>query len=82
MSHSILPMDLLLFYKSLQRFTAVATSLRTGEAKHFKKFLFDILAAIRASSSMLDGLYAVKMNLLLYLDGGCAMAIPYRKGHR
>ena len=46
LSHSILPMDFDTFYKSPQRFTAVATSLRTGEAEYFEKSsCSDILAA-------------------------------------
>ena len=53
LSHSILPMDFDTFYKSPQRFTAVATNLRTGEAEYFEKSsCSDILTAIRASSSM------------------------------
>lgn len=80
LSHSILPMDFDTFYKSPQHFTAVATNLRTGEAEYFEKSsCSDILAAIRASSSMPMLSKAVKMNGELYLDGGCAMAIPYQK---
>ena len=80
LSRSILPMDFDTFYKSPQRFTAVATNLRTGEAEYFEKSsCSDILAAIRASSSMPMLSKAVKMNGELYLDGGCAMAIPYQK---
>ena len=80
LSHSILPMDFDTFYKSPQHFTAVATNLRTGEADYFEKSsCSDILAAIRASSSMPMLSKAVKMNGELYLDGGCAMAIPYQK---
>lgn len=80
LSRSILPMDFDTFYKSPQHFTAVATNLRTGEAEYFEKSsCSDILAAIRASSSMPMLSKAVKMNGELYLDGGCAMAIPYQK---
>ena len=80
LSRSILPMDFDTFYKSPQHFTAVATNLRTGEAEYFEKSACsDILAAIRASSSMPMLSKAVKMNGELYLDGGCAMAIPYQK---
>ena len=73
-------MDFDTFYKSPQHFTAVATNLRTGEAEYFEKSsCSDILTAIRASSSMPMLSKAVKMNGELYLDGGCAMAIPYQK---
>ena len=86
LSHSILPMDFDTFYKSPQHFTAVATNLRTGEAEYFEKSsCSDILAAIRASSSMPMLSKAVKMNGELYLDGGfekIVLVLTRQQGYR
>ena len=79
LSHSILPMDFDTFYKSPQHFTAVATNLRTGEAEYFEKSsCSDILAAIRASSSMPMLSKAVKMNGELYL----VLVLTRQQGYR
>ena len=62
------------------RFTAVATNLGTGEAEYFEKSACsDIFSAIRASSSMPILSKAVLLDGKRYLNGGCAMAIPYRR---
>lgn len=77
---NILPMDFETFNKSPMRFTAVATNLETGEAEYFEKSTCsDIFAAVRASSSMPVLSKAVLLDGKLYLDGGCAMAIPYQR---
>ena len=76
----ILPMDFETFQSSPMRFTAVATNLGTGEAEYFEKSACsDIFSAIRASSSMPILSKAVLLDGKRYLDGGCAMAIPYRR---
>ena len=76
----ILPMDFETFQNSPMRFTAVATNLETGEAEYFEKSTCsDIFAAIRASSSMPILSKAVTLDGKRYLDGGCAMAIPYQR---
>lgn len=80
MCHELIPFDFDTFYQSEMRFTAVATNLRTGEASYFEKHTCtDILAAARASGSMPILSKAVVIDGERYLDGGCAMAIPYQK---
>lgn len=80
MSRHILPFDFDAFNSSPMRFTAVATNLETGEAEYFEKSACsDILTAVRASSSMPVLSKAVTIDGKRYLDGGCAMAIPYQK---
>ncbi len=76
----ILPMDFESFHNAPERFTVVATNLESGEAEYFEKHTCsDIFAAIRASSSMPVLSKAVMIDGQRYLDGGCAMAIPYQR---
>ncbi|MCI5650918.1 MAG: patatin family protein [Ruminococcus bromii] len=80
LSREILPFDFNTFFSSPMHFTAVATSLDTGEPVYFEKDACpDILTAVRASSSMPVVSKAVTIDGKRYLDGGCSMAIPYQK---
>lgn len=80
LSRALLPFDFEGFFASPVRFTAVATCMETGRPVYFEKSACgDIFKAVRASSSMPILSKAVTIDGLHYLDGGCAMALPYQR---
>lgn len=77
--NEIEPLNSQRFNSDLQRFVAVATNCRTGEAEYFEKGKCgDIMSAIKASASMPFISSMVPIGDGLYLDGGCSCKIAYR----
>ncbi|MBR0481179.1 MAG: patatin family protein [Firmicutes bacterium] len=67
------------FFKTKQRFIAVATNCETGSTTYFEKGrCSDIYAAARASASMPFITPEVEIGGYHYLDGGCSCKIPYQ----
>ena len=72
------PLDRDRFDRPDQRYVAVATDCRTGEAAYFEKgFCPDIMTEARASATMPFISPMVMLEDVPYLDGGCACKIPY-----
>ena len=79
-SNIYLPLDLAAFESNPVAFTACATALETGNPVYFSKdSCSDIMAAVRASSSMPLLSVPVEVDGSLYLDGGVSVAIPYQQ---
>lgn len=73
------PFDKIRFFKDDHRFVCVATNIETGEAEYLEKGkCADIITAIQASASMPYVSEAVELEGKRYLDGGCAVKIPYQ----
>ena len=72
------PLDYERFKRPDQRYVAVATDCRTGQATYFEKGrCVNILMAARASATMPFISPVVMVEGAPYLDGGCACKIPY-----
>ena len=72
------PLDMGRFFRPQQRYVAVATNCRTGEAVFFEKGICqDIMTAARASATMPFISPMVMLDGAPYLDGGCACKIPF-----
>ena len=72
------PLDYERFKRPDQRYGAVATDCRTGQAAYFEKGrCVNILMAARASATMPFISPVVMVEGAPYLDGGCACKIPY-----
>lgn len=73
------PFDYETFNNSEQRFSCVATNVRTGKPEVFEKGVCsEILTAVRASSSLPLLSKMQDLNDEKYLDGGFTMPIPYK----
>ncbi|MBO7359808.1 MAG: patatin family protein [Clostridia bacterium] len=74
------PFDRERFDRPARNFTAVATCLENGETVFFEKgSCTDIMLSIRASATMPFISPPVAIDGLHYLDGGCSLAIPFRR---
>lgn len=74
------PFDYETFNNSKQRFSCVATNVRTGEPEFFEKGeCSEILTAVRASASLPLLSKMQDLNGEKYLDGGFTMPIPFEK---
>ena len=74
-----LPLDKDRFLNAPVRFVCVATNCRTGQAEYLEYSDFEHRCkAIKASSSMPYVSKMVDIDGQLYLDGGCAVKIPYQ----
>ncbi|MGI6497740.1 MAG: patatin-like phospholipase family protein [Oscillospiraceae bacterium] len=79
-SQTLMPFDYQTFESSTQRYIAVATDCKTGEATfHEKGVSEDIYKGARASSSIPLLAPVVQADGFSCLDGGVAMPIPYEK---
>lgn len=79
-SKELVPFDYQAFEGSDQRYIAVATNCKTGEATfHEKGISEDIYKGARASSSIPLLAPIVQADGFACLDGGVAMPIPYEK---
>lgn len=79
-SNNQVPFDYEAFYKSPQKFEAVATRCRTGKPEYFEKSTCsDMMAAVQASSSMPLLSKMITVDGHQYLDGGVSMPIAYRR---
>lgn len=66
------------FNEPSRRFVAVATNIETGKAEYFEKGkCSDIYKAVSASATIPYVSKPVEIDGKLYLDGGCAVKIPY-----
>ena len=73
------PLDEARFYRSPQRFIAVAANCETGEADYFEKGKCgDVILAARASATMPYISQMVMIDGVPYLDGGSSCKIPYQ----
>ena len=73
------PLDEDRFYRSPQRFIAVAANCNTGEATYFEKGkCSDVILAARASATMPYISQMVMIDGEPYLDGGSSCKIPYQ----
>ncbi len=80
LSDELVPFDARTFFASRQRFEVVATNCRTGQAEYFEKGKEpEIMWASAASSSMPVVSSMIHLNGNLYLDGGIAEPIAYRR---
>lgn len=80
LSENLLPLDYKTFEESAQRFIAVATECKTGEPRYYEKGICeDIYKAVRASCSIPLMEPIVEVEGEDCVDGGVAMAIPYRR---
>ncbi len=80
LSTELVPFDYETFYKSAQRYVAVATRCKTGKPEYFEKGVCkDLIAAIQASSSMPVLSRMILVDGKNYLDGGVSMPIAYQK---
>lgn len=80
LSDELLPFDARTFYASGQRFEVVATNCHTGMAEYFEKGKeAEIMRASAASSSMPVVSSMIRLNGNLYLDGGIAEPVAYRR---
>lgn len=80
LSTELVPFDFEAFYHSPQTFEVVATRCRTGEPEFFEKSACtDMLAAVKASSSMPVMSRMVSVDGKKYLDGGISMPIAYQR---
>lgn len=74
------PFDYETFNNSKQRFSCVATNVRTGKPEFFEKGeCSEILTAVRASASLPLLSKMQDLNGEKYLDGGFTMPIPFEK---
>ncbi len=74
------PFDYEAFNNSEQRFSCVATNVKTGEPEFFEKGkCSEILTAVRASASLPLLSKMQDLNGEKYLDGGFTMPIPFEK---
>lgn len=71
------PIDKKRFYDPSRDYYAVATNMFTGQAEYFKKGEDNILRGIQASATVPYVSRPVVINGTPYLDGGCAVRIPY-----
>lgn len=71
------PVDLIRFYDPDKEFYAVATNVLTGEARYFSRDGGLIRQGIQASATVPYASKPVVINGVPYLDGGCAVNIPY-----
>lgn len=79
-STELVPFDFNAFYQSPQTFEAVATRCSTGQPEFFEKSTCsDMLAAVKASSSMPVLSRMVSVDGKKYLDGGISMPIAYQR---
>lgn len=79
-SDTLLPLDREAFENAPCRYTAVATSCRTGQPMYFEKSeLADIYPAIRASASLPLLSPIVDVDGEPCLDGGLSVSIPYQR---
>lgn len=80
LSDSLIPLDREAFQNSPCRYTAVATSCLTGEARYFEKSeVSDIYPAVRASASLPLLAPMVSVEGEPCLDGGLSVSIPYQR---
>ncbi|MBT9779324.1 patatin family protein [Clostridium sp. MCC353] len=80
LSNELLPFDYETFYKSEQRYVAVATRCKTGKPEYFEKGVCtELIPAIQASSSMPVLSRMISVEGKKYLDGGISMPIAYQK---
>lgn len=80
LSEKLVPFDYDAFYKSPQRFEAVATRCKTGEPEFFEKGkCSDICKAVMASSSMPMLSKMADVDGKKYLDGGISLPIAYKR---
>ena len=80
LSDKLVPFHYEEFYRSPQRFEAVATRCRTGKPELFEKGKCDdICAAVIASGSMPVFSKMAKVDGKRYLDGGVSLPIAYRR---
>jgi Predicted esterase of the alpha-beta hydrolase superfamily len=80
--NEVLPFDLKTFNESNIKFSVVATSLSTGQAKYFSKddkTIIDFFDCIKASASIPLVAKSTMINDELYLDGGDSDPLPYKK---
>lgn len=76
-SDTLVPLDRAAFDSSDQRFVAVATDVRSGEAVYFDKATCgDIMMACRASASMPLLAPIVEVDGIPCLDGGVSVSVP------
>lgn len=72
------PLDEARFYRPAQRFIAVASNARTGEAVYFEKGkCANILDGIRASATLPFVSPPFMIDGEPYFDGGCVCKLPY-----
>lgn len=82
-TEKIVPMDYDTFYRSKQRFVAVATDCATGRPVYLEKGKTeDIMKAVRASSSMPLLAPEVHVDGMDCLDGGVSDPIPFKQAMR
>ncbi|MBN1499947.1 MAG: patatin family protein [Spirochaetes bacterium] len=68
------------FQNSKTEVVVVVTDCRTGEAEYFNRFTYPILMeALKASTSLPFVCKMVRIENRLFLDGGIADSIPYKK---
>lgn len=78
LSRNLIPFDYEAFYGSPQKFEVVATRCRTGKPEYFEKSTCsDMMAAVKASSSMPVLSKMIDVDGKKYLDGGVSMPIAY-----
>jgi len=71
------PIDRERFDDPMRRFLVGATNMLTGEIEYFEKGRCDILRAVQASATVPYVSRPVVIGGTPYLDGGCAVKIPY-----
>lgn len=80
LSTELVPFDYDTFYHSPQKFEVTATRCRTGQPEYFEKSeCKDMVAAVKASSSMPLLSKMIEVDGKKYLDGGVSMPIAYRR---
>lgn len=80
LSRNLIPFDYETFYGSPQKFEVVATRCRTGKPEYFEKSSCpDMMAAVKASSSMPVLSKMIDVDGKKYLDGGVSMPIAYER---
>lgn len=78
LSEKLVPFDFDLFYRSPQRYEAVATRCATGQPVYFEKGVCsDMVAAVQASASMPLLSRMITVEGKKYLDGGISMPVAY-----
>lgn len=77
MSHTLYPFAYETFEKAKEKFYAVATNCKTGEAEYFEKqSCKDIFLAVQASASLPLASQMVVLEDIPYLDGAVADSVP------